>query len=139
MSNKSLEIVNSQRALRKLSWLTPPDSLKTFSGGDFGRNIEASIKTISTTHKPCLINIRKRSAAVVIGVHEYEEMLNMKDLYARLLEQFTREVVAEAGDEFDQLFARIENPKSHAASDALFSAGGADLASTFKPGRTESR
>lgn len=137
MATSAKELVKSQVALRFLSWLSPSNQLTEVSGREFGRNIEASLKAIETSHKPYLLRLRKRPAAVVIATQEYDQLLELKTKYAELLETVKERQLKELSSEFDQLFARISSPASRKAALSLFSATGEDLASTFQPGRTE--
>lgn len=49
-----------------------------------------------------------------------------------------KNLVNQAADEFDDLLARIRDPRTRVAGDTLFGHQEAfDLATTFKPGQTE--
>lgn len=139
MTTPSQAIVSSKMALKELDWLSPSSDLEAFSGREFGRDIEGKIAQISTSHRAYKINLRRRPAAVVMAVDEYEKLLSIKSLFIQMLEQRTTDTVTDATAEFDQLMARIRHPNSRAAGDALFSVEGVDLAASFKPGRTETR
>lgn len=139
MTTPSQAIVSSKMALKELDWLSPSSDLEAFSGREFGRDIEGKIAQISTSHRAYKINLRRRPAAVVIAVDEYEKLLSFKTLVSQMIEQRTSEAVMDATAEYDLLMARIRHPNTRAAGDALFSVGGVDLAASFKPGRTETR
>ncbi len=139
MTTPSQAIVSSKMALKELDWLSPSSDLDAFSGREFGRDIEGKIAKISTSHRAYKINLRRRPAAVVMAVDEYEKLLRIKSLFIQMLEQRTTETVTDASAEYDQLLARIRHPNTRAAGDALFSVDGVDLAASFKPGRTETR
>lgn len=131
MSAKTIEAECS------LDWLAAADTLQTSTGSEFGRNIESYIETIKTTHAPIRLNVRKRPAAVVIGIDEYEEMLSVKAQFASLVERVKEAEITQAGNEFDALFALISSTQSRKVTDALFQTTGADFIPTFQPGRTE--
>lgn len=139
MTTPSQAIVSSRMALKELDWLSPSSDLEAFSGREFGRDIEGKIAQISTSHRAYKINLRRRPAAVVMAVDEYEKLLSIKSLFIQMLDQRTTEAVNDATADFDNLMARIRHPNTRAAGDALFSVEGVDLAATFKPGRTETR
>lgn len=137
MITSAKELVKSQVPLRILNWLSPSNQLTEVSGREFGRNIEASLKAIEASHKPYLLRLRKRPAAVVIATKEYDQLLELKAKYMALLETVKESQLTELSSEFDQLFARISSPQSRQAALSLFGATSEDLASTFQPGRTE--
>lgn len=139
MTNHFQATITSKVVLSELDWLIPLSDMEAFSGSEFGRDIEGKIAQISTSHRAYKINLRRRPAAVVMAVDEYEKLLSIKTLFIQMLEQRTTETVADATAEFDQLMARIRHPNSRAAGDALFSVEGVDLAASLKPGRTETR
>ena len=127
----------ASRFAKKLTWLSPVETLGSVGGREFGRQIESSIHDVVTSQKARLIRLRKQDAAVVITVPQYEEMVRLKNLYLELIEKVKEKEIAETGDEFDQLFARIRSVESRKAADLLFSAPSSDVAAAYKPGRTE--
>ncbi|HCS65288.1 MAG TPA: hypothetical protein DIW64_15200 [Cellvibrio sp.] len=143
MSAKTIEIGKGHPtnldANYSLDWLADADTLQTSTGSEFGRNIESYIETIKVSHAPIRLNVRKRPAAVVIGIDEYEEMLSMKAQFADLVVRVREAEIAQAGNEFDELFARISSAQSRKVTDALFHTTGADFVPTFQPGRTEAK
>lgn len=134
----SQSIVSQKMALKSLEWLNPSSKLQSFSSTDFGRDIAAKIADLSKSHQAYQINLHRRPAAVVMGVDEYEKLLSMKEMLSELLKLGELTQVKQATDEFEELLGRIRSPKTLAAGDAFFSANGIDLATSFKPGRTES-
>jgi prevent-host-death family protein len=141
MSAKTIEIGKGHPtnldANYSLDWLADTDALQTSTGSEFGRNIESYIETIKTSHAPIRLNVRKRPAAVVIGIDEYEEMLSMKAQFANLVVRVREAEIAQAGNEFDALFARISSAHSRKMADALHNVTTEELANSYKPGRTE--
>ncbi|MDO8345097.1 MAG: hypothetical protein Q7T48_17985 [Cellvibrio sp.] len=141
MSAKTIEIGKGHPtnldANYSLDWLADADTLQTSTGSEFGRNIESYIETIKVSHAPIRLNVRKRPAAVVIGIDEYEEMLSMKAQFADLVVRVKEAEIAQASNEFDELFARISSAHSRKTADALHNVTTEELANSYQPGRTE--
>lgn len=118
-------------------WLFAPSTLAARNGSEFGRHIESYIDQIKTSRQPILLYVRKRPAAVVVGIDEYEEMVRMKAQFAELTLRLKEAEIAQAGNEFDELFARISSAHSRKMADALHNVTTEELANSYKPGRTE--
>lgn len=124
-------------AVLGLHWLSPSHQLDELTSRDFGRNIEVSLKDIAASHKPRLLRLRKRPAAVVIATQEYEQLLELKAQYTELLAASKAQQLAGLNTSFDQLFAQIAAPAAQDAALSLFSATSEQLAASFQPGKTE--
>jgi len=120
----------------KLQWLSPPSSLRSSGGRDFGRAIEYSLTEISKGEVKRL-QLRKRDTAVVMSVDHYAEILQMKEMYSKLIERIQQQEITQATDEFEQLYQRITSPESRRAADDLFTATTDSLNANFEPGTTE--
>jgi hypothetical protein len=128
---------NALRVIKALRWLSPTDSLVSTGSRDFGRSIESNL-TLVAQGSVMRLQLRKRDTAVVMSVKHYEEMLQVKSLYAQLVERVKDIDIAEETSEYEDLYQRISSSQSRKAADSLFGASGVDLRKTFKPGKTES-
>lgn len=129
----------AQKIMRKLTWLSPAALLGSKGGRDFGRKIEASLTKISQEHEVVRLQLHRRDAAIVMSIDHYEEIVQMKALYAELIERFKENEIAEATDEYENLYQRITSPKSRQAADMLFSSTPEKLRETYQSGKTETK
>lgn len=133
----------SFRSLRSLmsrtGWMRPAQTCRLMSGAEFGRNIQKELKALGEKDGPKVlaVSIRKRMKAVVITPEQYEEMRQMREKLETLVAAQAKIDVEDALDHFDALYSRITSEQSRAASEALFSVTGEDLASSHRPGATE--
>lgn len=131
-------VAQARQLMRDLGWLAPTETLSSKGGKDFGRQIEASLTELAQGEGILRLQLRKRDAAVVISVRQYEEMLRMKSMYAALVDRVKEKEIAREADDYEALYKRITSPQSRRAADALFSAGTGDLRAGYRPGDTES-
>jgi len=131
-------IWHAKRFIHGLNWLSPTASLTSKGGREFGRGIEASLKEVASG-SIMRLQLRKRDAAVVMSVAQYEDMVRMKVFYEELIEQVKEKEIMEEADEYEALYQRITSAQSRDATDALFSATSESLRETYQPGRTESQ
>jgi len=106
--------------LSSLKWLSPVGSLVSKRSGDFGRQIETSLNQLAESEQIMKLQLRKTDKAVVIGVDQYQAILDMKKHYEALVEKVRILELEQAGSEYDQLFQRIASPASRQAADTLF-------------------
>jgi len=125
-------VMKALRDLASLKWLTPLNSLLSKRSGEFGRQIEVSLNQLAESQQIMKLQLRKSDKAVVIGVDQYQAILNMKQHYAELLEKVRELELAQEADEYDRLFQRIASPASHQAADALFASSDDDLNNAYK-------
>ena len=129
-------IDRARHLMQKLQWLSPLPTLNSTPSSKFGRQIESSLADIAQG-EIVRLQLRKRDAAVVMSASHYEEMVQMKALYADLIEQLKAEEIASAADDYEALYQRITSPTSRQAADSLFSASVHELGATWQPGKTE--
>lgn len=130
-------ILRAKSLLKRLRWLSPTSALSSAPSSNFGRNIERELLHLSEHDGVMMLKLRKRDAAVVMSVEHYEEMLQMKEACARVIEAESEAAIMRATQDFDALYSRIASPASQRAADDLFSATGKELGQTYKPGKTE--
>ncbi|VAW67814.1 hypothetical protein MNBD_GAMMA09-399 [hydrothermal vent metagenome] len=118
--------------LASLKWLTPLTTLLPKRSGEFGRQIEISLNQLAETQKILKLQLRKSDKAVVIGVDQYQAILNMKKHYEELVEKVRELELTQAASEYDQLFQRIASPTSRQAADTLFEASDEELNNAYK-------
>lgn len=118
--------------LSSLKWLTPVRSMMSKRSGDFGRQIEASLNELAESEQIMKLQLRKADKAVVIGVEQYQAILDMKKHYEALVEKVRAMELEQAGSEYDQLFQRIASPASRKAADTLFELSEDQLNSAHK-------
>jgi hypothetical protein len=128
---------NALRVIKGLKWLSTPDSLVSIGSRDFARSIESNLNLVAQG-SVMRLQLRKRDTAVVMSMKHYEEMLQVKSLFAQLIERVKDIDIAEQTNEYEDLYQRISSSQSRKAADSLFGASGAGLRKTFKPGNTES-
>ena len=139
----SESVGRSFRALRSLMsrtvWMRPAQTCKLMSGAEFGRNIQKELKALGEKNGPKVlaVSIRKRMKAVVITPEQYEEMRQMREKLEALVAAQARIDMEDAQGHFDALYSHITSERSRAASEALFSVTGKDLANSHRPGATE--
>ena len=118
--SSNMPIKQALKDLSSLKWLTPLRSLMSMRSGDFGRQIETSLNQLAESEQIIKLQLRKADKAVVIGVDQYQAILDMKQHYEALVEKVRTLELAQAGSEYDQLFRRIASSESRQAADALF-------------------
>jgi hypothetical protein len=131
-------ISNARGLMRRISWLSPPASLDKANSSEFGRNIERSLNDLPRHNGVINLVLRKHTKAVVMSIQHYEQLLEMKESYSKLLEIESERTVSNALEDFNNLYSRITSPASASAADSLFSASAEDLKKSFRPGETES-
>lgn len=129
-------IDRARHLMQKLQWLSPLPTLNSTPSSKFGRQIESSLADIAQG-EIVRLQLRKRDAAVVMSASHYEEMVQMKALYADLIEQLKAEEIASAADDYEALYQRITSPTSRQAADSLFSTSVHELGASWQPGKTE--
>jgi hypothetical protein len=130
------ELLRHRSLVESSSWAKPVQKLASFGGAVFGRSIEENVRQLSSGD-PLLIEIRKKSAAVVMSTKQYEELLAIKTEFEDLVRKEGKVYLANSEDEFDRLLAGMQSSAHAASMDALFDASANDLATSFKPGVTE--
>ena len=133
-------IFSSLRGLMsRTGWMRSADSYIPISGAEFGRSIEKELKALGQSDGPGVlaVSIRRRMRAIVITPEHYEEMRQMRDKVQELVAAQAKTEVQDARDHFESLYSRITSEQSRAASDALFSVTGEELADSYGPGATE--
>ena len=118
--------------LASLQWLAPLTSLLSRRSGEFGRQIEISLNQLTESQQILKLQLRKSDKAVVIGVDQYQAILDMKQNYAELVEKLRELEVKQAAGEYDLLFQRIASPTSQQAADALFASSDEELNNAHK-------
>lgn len=131
------------RSLRGLMsrtrWMRPADTCRHMNGAEFGRNIQKELKALGEADGPGVlaVSIRRQRRAIVITPEHYEELRQIRDKFEELVAVQARTGVEDARDHFESLYSRITSDQSRAASDALFSVSGEELAGSYRPGATE--
>ena len=125
-------VAQALKDLAPLKWLTPLASLLPKRSVEFGRQIETSLNQLTESHQIIKLQLRRSDKAVVIGVDQYQAILNMKQHYAELVEKVRELEIAQATNEYDTLFQRIASPASRQASDALFESSDEELNNAYK-------
>lgn len=120
ISSTDTLITQALKDIAALKWLAPISSLLPRRSAEFGRAIEASLNQLAETHRVMKLQLRKSDKAVVIGVDQYQAILDMKQHYEQLVEKVRELELAQAGNEYDRLFQRIASPESRQAADTLF-------------------
>lgn len=123
--------------LQRLEWLSPPDTLPDVSGAAFGRHIAQHLRDLKDQRNAVSIKLWQQPMAVVMGIDQYEELLQMKEACNALLRAQRRQDLEALGDEFARLYQIMQRPEHKVATDALFAASADDLNATFRPGDTE--
>jgi len=118
--------------LASLKCLAPLTSIFCKGSGEFGRHIESSLNQMTKEQSILKLKLRKSDAAVVIGVAQYQAILDMKQHYAELVEKVRVLELTQAVSEYDHLFQQIASPASRQAADALFEASEEELNNTYK-------
>jgi len=132
ITSDNILVMKAIRDLTSLKWLAPLNSLLPRRSGEFGRQIEISLNQLAESQQIMKLQLRKSDKAVVIGVEQYQAILDMKQHYTELLEKVRELELAQAADEYDRLFQRIVTPMSHQAADALFTSSDDDLNNAYK-------
>jgi hypothetical protein len=130
-------ISNAKVMMNRISWLSPSPSLDQVTSSEFGRNIERALNDLSKHNGIINLVLRRKTTAVVISIQHYEQLLEMKEVYAKLIEIESERTVSDAIDDFRSLYGRITSQESAKASDLLFSAGSEELSKSYRPGATE--
>jgi len=103
-----------------LKWLVPITSLFTKRSVEFGRQIETSLNQLTESHRIIKLQLRRSDKAVVLGIDEYQSILDMKQHYEQLLDRVRELELVQAGNQYDRLFQQITSPESRQAADTLF-------------------
>jgi hypothetical protein len=135
-SISSEELARHRSMLQASSWAQPIQKLASFAGAVFGRKIEENVRQLRSGD-PLLIEIRKKSAAVVMSTEQYEELLAIKLEFESIVRREESGFLESSENEFDQLVANMQTDAHTDSMDALFGSSSSDLASSFKPGETE--
>lgn len=135
-SVRSEELSKHRSMLETISWAQPVKRLVSFGGTLFGRRIEENVNSLKTGN-PLLIEIRKKSAAVVMSTKQYEELLAIKYEFDNIVKREGKAFLDKSENEFDQLIASMQTTAHADAMDTLFESTSIDLANSFKPGETE--
>lgn len=115
-----------------LNWLVPVKSLLAKRSVEFGRQIETSLNQLTESQHVMKLRLRKSDKAVVLGIEEYQSILDMKQHYERLIDVVRELELAQAGDQYDQLFRQMTSPQSRQAADTLFELSDDALNQNFK-------
>lgn len=130
-------ISDAKAMMNHISWLSPSSSLDQATSSEFGRNIERALNDLPKHNGIINLVLRRQTKAVVMSIQHYEQLLEMKEVYAKLIEIESERTVSEAIDDFRSLYGRITSQKSAKASDLLFSADTEELNKSYRPGATE--
>ncbi|HFD32211.1 MAG TPA: hypothetical protein ENJ28_05830 [Gammaproteobacteria bacterium] len=103
-----------------LDWLIPVNSLSTKRSVEFGRQIENSLNQLTESQHIIKLRLRQSDKAVVLGLEEYQSILNMKQHLKQLVDRVRELELSQAGSQYDQLFQQITSPESRQASDTIF-------------------
>jgi hypothetical protein len=122
--------------LETISWAQPVKRLISFGGTLFGRKIEENVNSLKTGN-PLHIEVRKKSAAVVMSTKQYEELLAIKSEFENIVKREGKAFLDQSENEFDKLVASMQTTAHADAMDTLFESSSTDLANSFKPGETE--
>ena len=122
--------------LETISWAQPVKRLISFGGTLFGRKIEENVNSLKTGN-PLHIEVRKKSAAVIMSTKQYEELLAIKSEFENIVNREGKAFLDQSENEFDQLVASMKTTAHANAMDTLFESNATDLANSFKPGETE--
>ena len=127
-----------ERALAVLS--TP---LLERGSAEFGRNIRRDLTehVLSEEHHSLLLTLQNKPAAVVLGSDQYRELQDL----LQTVHRYAAEIQAQAddamlallGDDFDQMYARMNTPEGAQAMASLSEITTDDLAANYRPGDTE--
>jgi len=129
-------VTKALRDLASLKWLAPLTSLLPRRSGEFGRQIEVSLNQLAESQQIMKLQLRKSDKAVVIGVDQYQAILDMKQRYTELIEKVRELELAQEANEYDRLFQRISSPASHQAADELFASSEDSLNNAYKSQET---
>lgn len=130
---QSARLINTAlKDIASLQWLNPLTSLSPKRSVEFGRQIEASLNELTDSQQIIKLQLRKSDKAVVIGVNQYQSILEMKDHYEKLIERVRELELSHAANEYDQLFERIASPASRKAVDILFNSTDEDFNNAYK-------
>lgn len=130
------QLASHRQLLQNIAWARPIDTLAKQAGARFGRNIEASVGQLKAG-EPLLIEIRRKTAAVVMSPDHYQELLAVKQEFERIVRDEAGSFFSSAEEEFDQLVSTMQGRPQQAAADTLFASSGDELAARFQPGSTE--
>lgn len=136
-SGSSRRLGEKKALMKRYGWLSPPETLRTSRGSDFGRHIEERIKELKIDNEVLKLRLRRRDSAVVMSLKQYDELLEMKRLCEQLLEEQADEVLEQGVSDFDALYQRLTSQKSRRAADRLFEASAEQLRESYRPGGTE--
>jgi len=131
-SSANTLVTQAMKDLVSLKWLTPLTSLRPKKSVDFGRKIEASLNELTNSQHIMKLQLRKSDKAVVIGVDQYQSILDMKRHYESLVERVRELELSHEANEYDQLFERIASPASRKAVDILFNSTDEDFNNAYK-------
>lgn len=132
----SEQLSRHRSLLESSNWAKPIQKLTSFAGAVFGRKIEENVRQLRSG-EPLLIEIRKKSAAVVMSTKQYEDLLAIKLEFENIVRKEGEAYLASSEDEFDDLVASMQASSHSDSMDNLFESTSDDLAASFKPGETE--
>lgn len=115
-----------------LNCLVPVDSLLTKRSVEFGRQIENSLNQLTESQHVIKLKLRQSDKAVVLGLEEYQSILDMKQHFKQLVDRVRELELSQAGNQYDQLFQQITSPESRQAADTLFELPDDALNQSFK-------
>lgn len=126
---------------RALAMLSTP--LLERGSAEFGRNIRRDLTdhVLSEEHHSLLLTLQNKPAAVVLGSDQYRELQGLLQAVHRYAAQIQAQaddsMLASLGDQFDQLYARMNTPEGAEAMAGLSKITTDDLAANYRPGDTE--
>lgn len=115
-----------------LNWLRPVNSLSTKLSVEFGRQIENSLNQLTQSQHVIKLKLRQSDKAVVLGIEEYQSILDMKQHLEELIGRVRELEISQAGSQYDLLFQQIRSPESRQAADTLFEMSDEALNQNFK-------
>ncbi len=120
---------------------TKAGSAIEINGATFGRTVEKSVSRLDEDHAHYVLKIRHKRRAVVLGLEEYEELMQLRSMAGELTEEYEKLKIRTDSDKFEQMFAAMQTTKVKQATDSLFDMDEdeLDLAGSFKPGETENK
>lgn len=127
------------RRLRSILARTTPVTTVEIKGAEFGRRVEKSLAQMSDDHMHFMLNVRKKNRAVVIGIEEYESLMELRSTAAELSEQYEALKLQTEGDKFEQVFAKMQSAPAKSALDDFFDMDEdeLDIAQSYRGGETE--
>jgi DNA anti-recombination protein RmuC len=121
----------------KLKWIKKTNELTSKTGLELSRGIQQTIRELKDDNSVMLVKVRKRDAAVVMSVDNYNELVSLRSEISQLVKHVKRTDIECGHDEYESLYRRISSPDSTQSVDTLFIMSDADIGANHKAGATE--